>query len=141
MRNYYVFDFKEEYFNLYHQYPSSLYNILNSLYTLNPQNSCYGFTMFSQLVEKIEKEELDRKIYIKYHNEISYTKQKNEHIINNLYHDEISVLTVKNSYILITTNQNTSSFFKILSNYSKNYFACDFINHDYFWINDIKALV
>lgn len=141
MRNYYVFKFKEEYVNLYYDYPSSLFHILSSLYSLNPKNSSYGFTMFNQLVDKIEKEELDRKIYVKYHREVSYSKQKNEHIINNFYHDEISVLTVKNSYILINTNRNTSSFFKILSNYSRNYFACDFINHDYFWIKDIKMLV
>jgi len=141
LRNYYVFNFKEEYFNLYKDYPSSLFHILNSLYTLNPKNNIYGFTMFNQLVNKIEKEELDRKIYIKYHNEVAYSKQKNEHIINNFYQDEISVLTIKNSHILITTNKNSSSFFKILTNYSKTYFVCDFVNHDYFWINDIKILV
>lgn len=143
MRNYYVFNFKDEYVNLYHDHPSSLFHILSSLYSLSPKNSNYGFSMFNELVDRIEKEELDRKLYVRYHKEISYSKQRNEHIINNFYKDEISVLTIKNSHILITTNKNTSTFFKILAltDYSRNYFVCDFINHDYFWINDIKMLV
>ena len=70
-----------------------------------------------------------------------YSKNRNEHIINNLYKDEISILTIKNSYILITANHNYSSFFNIIGNLGDEYFICDFLYQDYFWINDIKMLV
>ena len=60
---------------------------------------------------------------------------------NNLYKDEVSILTIKKAYILITANKNHSSFFQIIDNLGDEYFVCDFIYQDYFWINDIKMLV
>ena len=53
----------------------------------------------------------------------------------------ISRLIVKNSYIKLEAEQSTSSFFKILENYYKNYFVCDFENQNYFFLSDIKTLV
>lgn len=101
----------------------------------------YGFNLFQQLTEKIEKDKLDREIYIKYHDEMVYSKNQGEHIINNLYKDEVSILTIKNAYILITVNKNYSSFFSIIENLGDEYFVCDFTSQDYFWINEIKMLV
>ena len=101
----------------------------------------YGFNLFQQLTEKIDKNKLDREIYIKYHDEMVYSKNHDEHIINNLYKDEISILIIKSTYILINANRNYSSFFTILESLGDEYFVCDFVSQDYFWINDIKMLV
>lgn len=101
----------------------------------------YGFNLFSQLTDKVDKQELNKAIYIKYHNDMVYSKSGNEHIINNLYRDEISVLTIKSSYILITANHNYSSFFNILTDFGDEYFVCDFTCQDYFWLNEMKMLV
>ena len=101
----------------------------------------YGFNLFKQLTDKIDKDKINREIYIKYHKEMVYSKNNNEHVINNLYKDEISILTIKNAYILITVNKNNSSFFNVISNLGDEYFICDFVYQDYFWINDIKILV
>ncbi len=101
----------------------------------------YGFNLFSQLTEKINKAELNKAIFVRYHNDLVYTKNGNEHVINNLYRDEISVLTIKTSYILITANHNYSSFFNIISDFGDDYFVCDFTYQDYFWINEVKILV
>ena len=101
----------------------------------------YGLNLFTQLTEKIDKYELNKQIYVKYHKDMTYSKNGNDHIINNLYKDEISVLTIKNSYILITANHNYSSFFNILSSLGVDYFICDFEYQDYFWLDDLKILV
>ena len=132
---------KREFVNLYKESPNSLFNVLKHLYYMKRHEMNYGFNLFQQLTEKIEKDRLDREIYIKYHDEMVYSKNQGEHIINNLYKDEVSILTIKNAYILITVNKNYSSFFSIIENLGDEYFVCDFISQDYFWINEIKMLV
>ena len=127
--------------NLYRENPSSLYGVLKHLYSMKRCDLTYGYNLFSQLTRKINKDELDKKIFLKYHKEMTYSKNGNDHVINNLYKDEVSILTIKKAYILITTNKNYSSFFNILSEFDDSYFVCDFIYQDYFWIKDIKILV
>ena len=100
-----------------------------------------GSNLYNQLMEKINKTMLDKEIFIKYHQELTYSKNGNDHVINNLYKDEISILTIKKAYILVTANKNYSSFFNIIASFGNEYFVCDFSNQDYFWINDIKILV
>lgn len=141
MRTFYIFKLKKEFVNLYSCSPNSLYNVLRHLYFMKKNEFNYGYSLFSQLTEKIDKEDIDKKIYIKYHNEMIYSKNGNEHIINNLYKDEISIMTVKKAYILLNANKNYSSFFNTLSTISNEFFVCDFSYNDYFWINDIKILV
>lgn len=141
MRTFYVFKIKREFVNLYKESPNSLFNVLKHLYYMKRHEMNYGFNLFQQLTEKIEKDKLDREIYIKYHDEMVYSKNQSEHIINNLYKDEVSILTIKNAYILITVNKNYSSFFSVIENLGDEYFICDFTSQDYFWINEIKMLV
>ena len=132
---------RKEFVNLYRENPSSLYNVLKHLYLMKRSDVSIGFNLYNQLTEKIDKNELDKKIFIKYHKELIYSKNGNDHVFNNLYKDEISILTIKYAYILINTNKNYSSFFNVIAMFGDEYFICDFINQDYFWINDIKILV
>ena len=141
MRTFYIFKLKKEFVSLYSCSPNSLYNVLRHLYFMKKNEYNYGYSLFNQLTEMINKEELDRNIFIKFHNKMIYSKNGNEHIINNLYKDEISIMTIKKAYILLNVNKNYSSFFNALSNISNEYFVCDFSYNDYFWINDIKILV
>ena len=141
MRTFYIFKMKKECVSLYQNSPGSLYNVLKHLYYMKRHEMSYGFNLFQQLTEKIDKNKLDREIYIKYHDEMVYSKNHDEHIINNLYKDEISILIIKSTYILINANRNYSSFFTILESLGDEYFICDFVSQDYFWINDIKMLV
>lgn len=141
MRTFYIFKMKKEFVSVYQNSPGSLYNVLKHLYYMKRHEMSYGFNLFQQLTEKIDKNKLDREIYIKYHDEMVYSKNHDEHIINNLYKDEISILIIKSTYILINANRNYSSFFTILESLGDEYFVCDFVSQDYFWINDIKMLV
>lgn len=141
MRTFYIFKMKKEFVSLYQNSPGSLYNVLKHLYYMKRHEMSYGFNLFQQLTEKIDKNKLDREIYIKYHDEMVYSKNHDEHIINNLYKDEISILIIRSTYILINANRNYSSFFTILESLGDEYFVCDFVSQDYFWINDIKMLV
>ena len=141
MRIYYIFDIRDEYISLYNDSPKSLFNVLYQLYYMRKKDVEYGFNMFKQLTNKINKEKLDSDIFIKLHTKMTYIKKGNNHIINNLYKDEISALKVKKSYILINSNKSYTEFFNILVNQNRNYFVCDFINKDYFFLSNIKILV
>lgn len=141
MRIYYVFDIRSEYVDLYKESPNSLYNVLHQLYYMRKKDLEYGFNMFKQLANRIDKDELDKNIFLKLHNKMTYVKKGDNHIINNLYKDEVSALKVKYSYILINTNKSYTDFFNTLALDNRNYFVCDFINNDYFFLSNIKILV
>ena len=141
MRIYYVFDIRSEYVDLYKETPNSLYNVLHQLYYMRKKDLEYGFNMFKQLANRIDKDEVDKNIFLKLHNKMTYVKKKDNHIINNLYKDEVSALKVKYSYIIINTNKSYTDFFNVLALDNRNYFVCDFINNDYFFLSNIKILV
>lgn len=140
MRVYFVFDLKKEYINLYKGNERVLYNILKQIYYLEKEDAKYGYNLFNQLINKIEKDVVDRFIFLKLHQTIPYSKRGCTHYMNNLYKDEVSRLIVKNSYIKIEAEQYVTSFFDVLTLYYKDFFVCDFKNQDFFFLSDIKHL-
>lgn len=141
MRTYYIFEIKSEFVKLYEDKQNSLYTILKQIYFMKKYDLNYGMEIFSSIAKLISKEELDKKIFLRYHKDMTYSKTKDEHIINNLYKDEVSILQIKRAYMLLNTSHNYSSFFNILIDYCPNYFAVDFIHQDYFFLNNMKILV
>ena len=99
MKVYYIFKLKDEISSLYKDTPSVLYNILRNIYYLDKEEVDYGYNLFKQLTLPIDKNKLDREIFIKFHQDIPYSKRKDIHYINNLYRNEISRLVINNSYL------------------------------------------
>ena len=141
MKVYFIFDIKKEFKALYKGNERVLYNILKQIYHLESNEIEYGYNLFNQLINKINKNDLDRKIFIKYHQDIPYSKRNQTHYINNLYKDEISRLTIKSSYMRLEVENNSKAFFEILSNFSENYFVCDFKNHEYFFLTSTSPRI
>ena len=138
MKVYFIFDVKEQFISLYQNNYRVLYNILRQIYYLDREEVNYAYTLFRQLVNTIDKNTIDRDIFLKLHRDIPYSKRGNVHYINNLYKDEVSRLTIKNSYIRLETEQLNSSFFEVLKKYSSNYFVCDIKNYNYFFLSSSK---
>lgn len=134
MKVYFIFDVKEEFIKLYTGNERVLYSILKQIYYLDKDDLTFGYNLFSQLTNPINKTEIDRKLFLQFHQDIPYSKKENVHYINNLYKDEISRLIVKRSYIRLESEQNFSTFFSILKNFSDNFFVCNFTNSDYFFL-------
>lgn len=134
MKVYYIFRIKDEFVDLYKDTPSVLYNMLRSLYYLDKEEVDYGYHLFRQLTMPIEKNLLDRRLFISLHQDIPYSKRNNVHYINNLYKNEVSRLIVNNSYIKVEAEQNFSSFFDILKDELDNLFVCTFKNTDFFFL-------
>ena len=141
MRTFYLFKVKKEFINLYKDNYSILFDSFKRIYSMNKNDVDYGYNLLFQLIDIIGKDDVDRHLFVKLHNKMYYTKQDNDHIINNLYKDEVSILKVKNVYMKLEVNKDYSMFFDILYNKHDNYFICDFINNDYFFLRDIKVLV
>lgn len=136
MKVYFIFELKDEFKKLYKGNERILFSILKQLYYLDKSELMYGYNLFAQLTNSINKPFLDKKIYIDLHQEIPYSKRGQIHYINNLYKDEISRLEIKRSYIKLETEQNFSTFTKHLMSYSNNLFACDFTKQDYFFLSE-----
>lgn len=136
MRVYFIFEIKDEFKKMYKGKESSLYQILKSVYTLSKDEVDYGYNLLKQLTNPLDKEVLDRDLFVKLHREYPYSKRDGIHYYNQLYKEEISRLVIKNSYMKLETEHDTSSFFKILGNYSKNLFACDFNKTNFFFLSE-----
>lgn len=134
MKVYYIFNIKREFINLYKDSPSVLYSILKSIYYLDKSEVEYGYNVFNQLTNPIEKNKVDRDLYIKFHQSTPYSKRKDVHYINNLYRNEVSRLVVNNSYLKLEVEQNYSTFFDILKEELGNLFVCSFQKCDFFFL-------
>lgn len=141
MRVFYIFQIKEEFHYLYQDSPLALYEMLRQIYYLNAEDILYGKNIFKQLTTSIDKEKIDRELYIKLHQYMPYSKRGNTHFINNLYKEEISRLIVKHSYMKLEVESSFSSFFDYLCEFDGNYFACCFENMDFFFLDSAKTLV
>lgn len=139
MKVYFIFDIKKEFVSLYKDNQRVLYNILKQIYYLDKEEVSYGYSLFKQLIKPINKSKIDRELFIKFHQDIPYSKRGNIHYINNLYRDEISRLEVKTSYIRLEVEKSYSSFFQILKKFSKNYFVCCFREQDFFFLSEEKS--
>jgi len=141
LRIYFAFNIKNEFYELYKDTPSVLYNFLNQLYHFKRSDLDYGNNLFKQIALLFDKGELDKKLFIKLHNKMKYSKKGDDHIINNLYRDEVSIMKIKKSYIVINSNRNSTEFFEFLKEIGGHIFICDFNNHDYFYASEVKMLV
>ena len=141
MKVYYIFKIKKEFIDLYQDSPSVLFHILKSIYYLDKTEVEYGYNLFKQITLPFDKESLDRKLFIDYHQDIPYSKRKNIHVINNLYRNEISRLEVFHSYCKLEVEQNFSSFFQILEKQFDNLFVCTFKHSDFFFLEEYQSKI
>ena len=141
MRTFYIFNINDSFYSLYNESPTSIYNVLKQISNIMPNDSKYATNIFYQINKNINKQEMDKDLFIKMHQDYTYKKLGDTHIYNDLYLDEVSIMEIKNNYIKIKSNKNYSFFFKYLGEYKYNFFVCDFKNKDYFFLSKLKNLV
>lgn len=134
MKELYIFNVKEEFYKLYREKPSELFFIFNRIYHMKLSDKEYGYNLFSQISNFLDKSKINEVIKDKYKDKIMYSNSGNEHIINNLFLNEISILTIKNSNIKIESNVEKPAFLEDLRDLKLNLFVCDFKNQDFFFI-------
>ena len=134
MKELYIFNVKEDFYKLYKNKQGELFYIFNRIYHMKEVEKEYGYNLFCQISNFMDKEKVNDLILDHYRDKIMYSSNGNEHIINNLFLNEISILTVKNSNIRIETNTDKPSFIEDLKNLKMHLFVCDFKEQDYYFI-------
>ena len=136
MRVYYLFKVNNYFYYMYKNKPFKMYKMLEEIYHTKNSDVVLTYRMFEQIASPFNKNKVNNYIdnYLK--DKVYYMKSNNIHLISN--NIEYSKLSVSNSNLKIKTNINFTSFFDILDNYTDNIFVCDFINKDYFWLQNIS---
>lgn len=141
MKEFYIFNLKEEFYKLYREKPSELFFIFNRIYHMKLSDKEYGYNLFTQISSFLDKEYINKFFNDRYSEKIMYSYNDNEHVINNLFLNEISILTVKNSNIKIETNVDNPSFLSDLKELKGPFFVCNFKEQDYFFVLRKKVKV
>ena len=136
MRVYYLFKVNNYFYYMYKNKPFKMYKMLEEIYHTKNSDVVLTYRMFEQIASPFNKNKVNNYIdnYLK--DKVYYMRSNNIHLISN--NIEYSKLSVGNSNLKIKTNINFTSFFDILDNYTDNIFVCDFINKDYFWLQNIS---
>lgn len=138
MNELFIFNIKPEFYKIYKNRMGELFYILNRIYSMKSIEKTYGYNLFCQICNFLEKDNLNSFIKKYLEDKNMYSNNENEHIINNIYLGEISILTVKHSCIKIETNLNNSTFIEILKKYDNNLFVCNFNTLEYFFLSKLK---
>ena len=101
MKEYYIFNVKDEFLKLYRDKPSELFFIFNRINNLRLIDKKYGYDLFSQISMFYNKKKINNFIKNIFDEKIIYSTTEDEHIINNLFLNEISILNVNYSNIKI----------------------------------------
>ena len=135
MRTFYLFQIKDGVLKNYKNNYEELFTLLESIHYLNTEDIVLGFNIFDKIVTPMDKENVND--YVKKMNlsKESYICYNYTHTINDFYFDETTKMVINNSHIKIKTNKNVPSFFFNIKAFN-NIFVCDFINHDYFLLED-----
>ena len=136
MRYFYIFNINKEFITLTKKHPYSLFKTFEEIYNLNKQELNYGISIYNNIINPFNKNEINNKIYNDYYLDDHYIKFKNIHTYNDYYSKENTKLTINNSYMLLITTSIKPIFFNKLNKYN-NLFVCDFRNKDYFWLETI----
>lgn len=129
MRTYYLFMIKPEYYTLYKNDPSVLYQTLYNLYHLEKSNFSYGISLFQSLCQIFSVKLLKNYIQSKYKYDI-VGKKMNLH-----FPFEKVQVQINYSCVIIKSNVNFPEILKVFYIYDKKIFVCDFENKDYFWLS------
>ncbi|MCI7084198.1 MAG: hypothetical protein MR938_05880 [Tenericutes bacterium] len=135
MRTFYLFQIKDGVLKNYKNNYEELFTLLESIHYLKTEDIVLGFNIFDKIVTPMDKENVND--YVKKMNlsKESYICYNYTHTINDFYFDETTKMVINNSHIKIKTNKNVPSFFFNIKAFN-NIFVCDFINHDYFLLED-----
>ncbi len=139
MNEIYIFEVKKEFYKLYKDKPSELFYIYNRIYNMKKSEKEYGYNLFCQISNFLNKEEINNLIKNKYKEKIMYSNNKNEHIINNIFLNEISIMTIKNPNIKIESNVTIPTFLEDLKSLKKHLFICNFKKQNYYFLKKEKV--
>lgn len=140
VRIYYLFKIRDEIYKESKNNPEGIYKILESIYLMSNDDIVLGYNMFDKICLSVDKHNINTLVKEINSSNENYTNYNNTHIINDFLKDESTKLIINNSHMKIKSDKEYPTFFESIKNIP-NLFVCDFINSDYFFLKDIKAMV
>ena len=137
MRTFFIFKIKKHFAILMKNNPYNLYKVIEKMYKLSEEELKKNTNVFEFLKDNFDKDNLSNELYLSYKDKSYYTKFLNTHMINDYFTKEKTKLTINKKYLLINTNEEVPLFFKDIDRNEKNVFVCDFVNKDYFWLEEL----
>ncbi|MDD4036611.1 MAG: hypothetical protein PHS45_04760, partial [Bacilli bacterium] len=125
MRTYYLFSIDKLFSQIYREKSSLLFLNFYQIYKNNNRYDDLISGAYIQLINHINKRNLNEYIYIRHKDQLSYFFYDDCHIIENVYNNEITKLIINNTFIKIITNVDYPCFFSILDSYFNDIFICD----------------
>lgn len=125
----YLFIIKKEMKELFFDNDEIIFNILKKLKDLD-KNYNYGVKLYKMICLKIDKQLLSNYIIDK----VPVTKIKDTYKILSFF--ENTTLKINYTNIIVKTNTLNPSIFKIFHIYHENIMVCDFLNNNYFWLDE-----
>ncbi len=138
MRCFYIFKINPTLEILTKNNPYELYHTLETIYFRSSDDIYLGNVFVKQIVEPIERKELDISLFKDYKNNYFYMKYKNHHMMNDIYRRENTKLSIYKTYLKLETNVVKPCFLKNLQK-NPHLFACDFEEKDYFWLDSLNT--
>ena len=138
MRTYYIFNINKEMSILTKDSPYMLFKSLESIYKANRNDLFIATNLYEQLAAKFNKELVNNRISCDFHENQFYMYNHNNHSYYNKYRDETCNIEVKNSYLICKCKNSRFELLKRLKDFS--FFACDFENKDYFWLDEVISM-
>ena len=83
MNELFIFEVKKDFYKLYKDKTNELFYIYNRIYKMKKSDKEYGYNLFTQISNSINKDEITKIIKDIYKDKIIDTNNNHEHIINN----------------------------------------------------------
>lgn len=136
MRRFYIFNINKEFKTLTRNSPYNLFKTFENLYYLKDDSNHLAIDLYENITSPLDRTTINNKLFNSFQEDDHYSKFMNTHLYNNFYSDETTKLIVGNAYMVLDTTSPSPTFIDKLAKNS-NYFACDFQNKDYFWLESI----
>lgn len=134
MRKYYLFTIQKDFHEIYKNNSYVLYKTLENLWKMKSKDFSYGLSLYESLCQVFDVPLLNRYLKNKYYEQIR--SSKNRHIIYSKDKKSYVLIEINYSCIIVLTNINMPNILRDFNYYSRYIFVCDFINEDFFWLDN-----
>ena len=136
MRVFYAFKINKYFYDIYKNNPYKIYKLLQEIHFIQDYDVNDTKRKLKQIVDRYNKKEINEQIIDDLYSYSEYFNKENTHIICDNY--EYTKLIVDVYVIKIKSNQKYPTILKSIKD--ENIFVCDFINHNFFFLNLEKSI-
>ena len=125
---------QKDFYEVYKNNSFVLYKTLENLWNIKKNDFSYGLSLYDALCQTFDVDLLNRYFKGKYKNQI--ISKGNRHMFFNYEKKYYVLIELHYSCTIVLTNINMPNILRDFNFYNRMIFVCDFINEDFFWLNN-----